>query len=233
MYMPKKKPLNHHEKKLRKAGYRLIAGVDEAGKGSWAGPLVAAAVILDEENIPENIFDSKMLSAKQREEAFVQITKKSVSWSIHLVPASKIDEQGIQKADLEALTLAVKKLHIKPQAVLVDAFKITYGNRPVISIIDGDALERSIGAASIIAKVVRDRLMSSEIHHAHPKYEFATHKGYGTSLHRRLLLKHGPCPEHRKSFSPIKDILEKKSAKPKRKPAPRKRRVAKSKRKRK
>lgn len=231
--MPKKKPLNHHEKKLRKAGHRLIAGVDEAGKGSWAGPLVAAAVILDEKNIPENIFDSKMLSAKQREKAFVQITKKSVSWSVHLVPARKIDELGIQKSNLEALSAAVKKLHVKPQAVLVDAFKITYGNRPVVNIIKGDALERLIGAASIIAKVVRDRLMSSEIHHAHPKYEFATHKGYGTSLHRRLLLKHGPSLEHRKSFSPIKDLLEKKSAKPKKNSAPKKSRPAKSKRKRK
>ncbi|RJO59217.1 ribonuclease HII [Candidatus Parcubacteria bacterium] len=209
--MRKKPPLNKHEKKLRKAGHQLIAGVDEAGKGSWAGPLVAAAVILDHQNLPKNIFDSKMLKSHQREKAFVEITKKSISWSAHLVPAKKIDEQGIQKANLEALTMAVKKLHIQPQAILVDAFKIFYGRKPVVNIINGDALERSIGAASIIAKVIRDRLMSSEIHHAHPQYKFDTHKGYGTSLHKRLLLKHGSSPEHRHSFSPMKDMLKKKT----------------------
>lgn len=219
MTMPKKAaPTNHHEHRLRKAGHKHIAGVDEAGKGSWAGPLVAAAVILDTENVPENIFDSKMLSPQQREKAFVGIAKKSIAWAVSVVPAKVIDRIGIQKANYFALQQAARKLLVEPDAVLVDAYHIDLGNTPTVSIISGDAKERNIGAASIVAKVVRDRLMSSEIHRAHPQYHFHVHKGYGTALHQKLLDMYGPSPEHRFSFAPVKQALAK-AAKGKKKPS--------------
>ncbi|MEK7631407.1 MAG: ribonuclease HII [Patescibacteria group bacterium] len=215
--MPKAVPTNKHEAKLRKAGHHLIAGVDEAGKGSWAGPLVTAAVILDETDIPKELFDSKMLTPQQRERAFVAIAKKALAWSVHVVQVSEIDKHGVHKANLAALQRAVEKLHISPDAVLVDAFKIAVANTPVINIIDGDALERTIGAASIMAKVTRDRLMSSEVNRAYPHFHFQVHKGYGTSLHAKLLAMHGPTPEHRMSFEPVKNASKEKSAKPRNK----------------
>ena len=216
--MPKAAPTNTHEAKLRKAGHHLIAGVDEAGKGSWAGPLVTAAVILDEQDIPKELFDSKMLTPTQRERAFVAIAKKALAWSVHVVQVQEIDKHGVHKANLAALKRAVEKLHISPDAVLVDAFKIEVGNTPVVNIIDGDALERTIGAASIVAKVTRDRLMSSELTRAYPHFHFHVHKGYGTPLHAKLLAMHGPTPEHRMSFAPVKAA----TTKPKKKPTKKK-----------
>lgn len=208
--MAKTAPTNAHEAKLRKAGHRLIAGVDEAGKGSWAGPLVTAAVILDETDIPKELFDSKMLTPQQREQAFVAIAKKALAWSVHIVPVAEIDMHGVHKANLVALKQAVEKLHISPDAVLVDAFKIDVPNTPVVNVIGGDALERTISAASIMAKVTRDRLMSSEIHRAYPEFHFHVHKGYGTPLHAKLLAMHGPTRAHRVSFEPVKQAGVKK-----------------------
>lgn len=212
--MAKTAPTNRHEAKLRKAGHRLIAGVDEAGKGSWAGPLVTAAVILDEQDIPKQLFDSKMLTPAQRERAFVAIGKKAIAWSVHVVTVAEIDKHGVHKANMAALKRAVEKLHISPDAVLVDAFKIDLGNTPVVNIIDGDALERTIGAASIMAKVTRDRLLSSELNRAYPHFHFHVHKGYGTALHQKLLAMHGPTPEHRMSFAPVKAAADKPKKKP-------------------
>ncbi len=211
--MPKVPPTNQHEAKLRKAGHRLIAGVDEAGKGSWAGPLVTAAVILDEMDIPVELYDSKMLTPTQRERAFVAITWKALAWTAHVVPVTEIDKHGVHKANLAALKRAVEKLHVSPDAVLVDAFKIDLGAMPVVNIIDGDALERSISAASIIAKVVRDQIMSSELHRMYPHFQFHVHKGYGTPQHAKLLAMHGPTPEHRMSFEPVKNASQKVSKK--------------------
>ena len=211
--MPKASPTNHHETKLRKAGHRLIAGVDEAGKGSWAGPLVTAAVILDETNIPAELYDSKMLSPKQRERAFVAIAKSALAWTAHVVPVTEIDRDGVHKANLAALKRAVEKLHVTPDAVLVDAFKIDLGTTPVINIIDGDALERSISAASIVAKVVRDQIMSSELNRLYPHFHFHVHKGYGTPLHAKLLAMHGPTLAHRMSFAPVQAAAQKASKK--------------------
>jgi ribonuclease HII len=209
--MPKAPPTNHHEAKLRKAGHRLIAGVDEAGKGSWAGPLVTAAVILDETDIPVELYDSKMLTPMQRERAFVTIARKALAWTAHVVPVTEIDREGVHKANLAALKRAVEKLHVSPDAVLVDAFKIDLGATPVVNIIDGDALERSISAASIVAKVVRDQIMSSELHRQYPHFHFHVHKGYGTPLHAKLLAMHGPTLAHRMSFAPVQAAAQKSS----------------------
>jgi ribonuclease HII len=226
-----KKPTNEHEHRLRKAGHRHIAGVDEVGKGSWAGPLVAAAVILDTNDVPAGVTDSKLLSPKQREELFVAITKKAIAWAVHIVPAAVIDKEGITEANRQALERATAKLYIKPDALLVDAFPLTFTNIPVVSIIDGDALERTIGAASIVAKVVRDRIMSSELHRLYPLFQFHIHKGYGTALHQQLLTLHGPTPEHRKSFAPVKARLGLKVKKQKTKVKPKKKTGARVKRK--
>ncbi|MEK7570167.1 MAG: ribonuclease HII [Patescibacteria group bacterium] len=225
--MAKTAPTNAHEAKLRKAGHRLIAGVDEAGKGSWAGPLVTAAVILDENDIPNELYDSKMLTPAQRERAFVAIAKKALAWSVHVVSVNDIDTHGVHKANIAALKRAVDKLHISPDAVLVDAFKIDLGKIPMVNIIDGDALERTISAASIMAKVSRDRLMSSEIHRAHPEFHFHIHKGYGTPLHAKLLAMHGPSLEHRMSFAPVKAAAAKprKKSNAKRKAKPTKKKL--------
>lgn len=227
--MPKRKPTNAHESKLRKAGHRLIAGVDEAGKGSWAGPLVTAAVIIDEANVPEGLNDSKVLTPKQRERLFVHVTRRAVSWTAHIVPVSEIDKHGVHRANLAALKRAVEKLHVAPDAVLVDAFAIDLGRVPVVHVIDGDALERTIGAASIIAKVVRDRIMSSELHRQYPHFHFHVHKGYGTAQHAKLLAVHGPTPEHRTSFRPVQDALSKASRTKKRAVPSRRRTSAKKK----
>lgn len=200
--MPKKKPHWEEEKALWSAGHRHIAGVDEAGKGAWAGPLVAAAVILPVDFNPLNVNDSKLLTPNQREKLFVHITRHSVSWAVSVVSAKYIDQYGIVPANKKALLDAIKKLHIKPHAVLVDAVKIKHGKKPVKAIIDGDAISLTIAAASIVAKVVRDALMIGE-HRLHPLYEFHLHKGYGTPRHHALLKQHGASSIHRHSFRPL------------------------------
>ncbi len=203
--MPKTKPHWKEERALWAAGHRHIAGVDEAGKGAWAGPLVAAAVILPNDFDPLTVNDSKLLTPDQRERLFVHITQNAVSWAVSVIPAKYIDQYGIVPANKKALLDAIKKLHVKPHAVLVDAVKIKHGKKPVKAIIDGDAQVLSIAAASIVAKVVRDTLMTGE-HRLHPLYEFNIHKGYGTPRHQALLNQHGPSPIHRHSFRPIRAL---------------------------
>lgn len=203
--MAKTKPNDREEKNLRKLGHIHVAGVDEAGKGAWAGPLVAAAVILPSSFVAKNINDSKVLTPAQREKLFVHITRNAVAWAVAVVPPQYIDQHGISKANKKAILNAVQKLSVRPHAVLVDAVKISYGKRPVKAIIDGDAKVLTIAAASIIAKVARDTLMTGE-HRLHPKYDFHVHKGYGTSRHSALLQRHGPSPIHRRSFRPIKNM---------------------------
>ncbi len=200
--MPKTKPHRKEEQRLWAAGHAHVAGLDEAGKGAWAGPLVAGAVILGPDFSPGLINDSKKLTVKQRETLFVQITKQAVAWAVGVVPSQYIDQYGIVRANKKALLDALKKLHIRPDAVLVDAVPLSYGKKPVKAVIDGDAQVLSIAAASIVAKVVRDTLMRTE-HRVHPLYEFHLHKGYGTSRHEALLAQHGPSPIHRVTFKPM------------------------------
>lgn len=203
--MPKSKPHTREEHALRRRGHRLIAGADEAGKGSWAGPLVAAAVILPEDFAPRIVNDSKQLTRRQRELMFVHVTRHAVSWAVGVVSPQEIDRKGIVAANHKALLTALKRLHIRPQAVLVDAVKLKYGKKPVKAIIGGDARVLSIAAASIVAKVVRDALMSGQ-HRLYPQYAFDAHQGYGTSRHHALLKQHGPSPIHRRSFKPVKAL---------------------------
>ena len=204
--MAKTKPHSREEAALRQKGHRLIAGVDEAGKGSWAGPIVAAAVILPEKFDPKKVNDSKVMTPRQREQMFVHITRAAISWAVGVVSPQFIDRRGIVAANKKALLDALKKLHVRPQAILVDAVKLKVGKKPVKSIIDGDAKVLSIAAASVVAKVVRDQLMIGQ-HRLFPKYDFHIHKGYGTSRHARLLKIYGPCPIHRRTFKPVKELI--------------------------
>ena len=184
----------------------LMAGVDEAGRGPLAGPVVAAAVILDELNPIYGLADSKKLTALRRETLYDEIRSKALCCSISLATVEEIDRLNILQATLLAMKRAVEGLRLKPSKVLVD------GNRlPILAIlaeaiVKGDALIPSISAASILAKVYRDR-WCREFDLEYPEYGFAGHKGYGTAVHLAALRKHGACPQHRRSFAPVAEVL--------------------------
>jgi ribonuclease HII len=185
----------------------LVAGVDEAGRGPLAGPVVAAAVILDDRNPIAGLDDSKKLTALRRERLYDEIRAKALCCSVAQASVEEIDRLNILQATLLAMRRAVEGLRLKPAKVLVD------GNRlPVLvgvlaeAIVGGDALVPSISAASILAKVTRDR-WCAELDQQYPQYGFAAHKGYGTAVHLAALRAHGACPEHRKTFAPVTQVL--------------------------
>jgi ribonuclease HII len=183
----------------------LIAGVDEAGRGPLAGPVSAAAVILDPHNMPEGINDSKKLSEIQREQAFASILEKALAVSFTLLPRDSIDALNIRGATLEAMRRSVVGLSLQPDLVLVDGRDIPPGlSMNARAIIGGDGLEPCIGAASILAKVMRDRVMK-RLDQEFPGYGFGIHKGYGTKKHRDAIQLLGPSPHHRLSFAPFKN----------------------------
>lgn len=188
------------EKNIQSKGYELVAGVDEAGRGPLAGPVCAAAVILPENCEIEGLNDSKKLSEKKREALYDVIIEKAISYDIQLVDNNVIDEINILNATMLAMTNAVNSLSVKPDYVIIDGNKVPGQlNIPSDCIVKGDAKSMSIAAASILAKVTRDRLML-ELDKKYPEYEFARHKGYGTKLHQEKLLEYGPCEIHRKTF---------------------------------
>lgn len=195
-------------------GYNLIGGVDEAGRGPLAGPVVAACVVIDKNFKIDSedlalITDSKKLSAKKRNKLFGIIKEKTVAVEIGLASNLEIDKINILQASFLAMRRAVKKLSIQPDYVLVDGnFKIPKLNKSQTAIIGGDGKVFCIAAASIIAKVSRDWLME-EIDKTYPQYEFSKHKGYGTKRHLELINLYGPCPLHRFSFAPLKKIKKK------------------------
>lgn len=191
------------EKNLRQRGYQLIAGIDEAGRGPLAGPVVAAAVILPTDYRNSEINDSKQLTALQRERLFVEIRNAALTYAVGIVSPKEIDEIGILNATKLSMRQAVLKLDPKPDFILIDAVAINVDGIPQMAIIEGDAKVFSIAAASIIAKVSRDRLMV-KYSRQFPLYGFEQHMGYGTEFHLEMLKKHGPSPIHRMSFSPLK-----------------------------
>ena len=189
-----------YEKEAYSEGIKYIAGIDEAGRGPLAGPVVAAAVIL-----PENVFisglnDSKKLNEKQREKLFSEITEKAIAYEVGIVDEKIIDELNILNATKMAMEIAVETLKVKPDLLLIDAVNLDGLNIPQKSIIKGDSLSVSIAAASIIAKVTRDRLIE-EMDSIYPEYGFKKHKGYGTKEHIDAIKKFGICPIHRVSFT--------------------------------
>ena len=193
--------LKELEKKLYEDGVKYIAGIDEAGRGPLAGPVVIGCVIMKPESFIEYVNDSKKVSETKREMLYEKITNEAVAWSTGIVDEKEIDELNILNATKKALTEAIDKLDIKPDVILVDALdKIDTKGIKYISVIKGDAKIYSISAASIIAKVTRDRIMK-EYDEVYPEYGFAGHKGYGTAKHIQAIKEHGICPLHRKTFT--------------------------------
>lgn len=178
------------------------AGVDEAGRGPLAGPVVAAAVILDPDRPIVGLADSKVLSAKQRETLAEEIRKHALAVGLCCIEAEEIDRINILQATLKAMAGAVQTLAIAPARVLVDGNRLPELPMPAIALVGGDALEPAISAASIIAKTHRDAIMHGW-HQRYPAYGFDRHKGYGTAAHLQALATHGPCPAHRQSFRPL------------------------------
>jgi len=199
------KPTWREEIKLRKIGFQTIAGLDEAGRGAWAGPIVAAAVILPARVRLSGLRDSKKLSASQREQLYIKITKQAICWNAGIISQKIIDSQGINQANVQAMIRAVQGLELKPDFLLVDALEIRC-NIPVKSIIRGDQKVYSIAAASIIAKVTRDRILIQK-HKKYPNYGFQRHKGYGTRQHQLMLARYGVSDYHRRSFQPVKKLI--------------------------
>jgi ribonuclease HII len=199
-------PKKDYEIALKKQGYCLIAGVDEVGRGSWAGPVVAASVILPEKRI-YNLRDSKLLSPQERHKLGNRIIKEAVSYSIQFVSHFQIDTLGLHQATILAYKKALKNMNIRSDFVLVDAYKIPNLSIPHLPIIKGDMKCVSIAAASIIAKVARDNFMI-ELSKIHPEYDWHNNKGYPSPRHKKALKKLGPTPFHRKSFAPIKRLLD-------------------------
>jgi ribonuclease HII len=196
------------EELLRNAGISPIAGVDEAGRGPCAGPLVVAAVILKDPFAPElaAVRDSKEVPESKREALFDVIMNIAESVSVIIVPAAEVDERGVHVANLDGMRRAVKGLQIEPAYVLTDGYAIEGLAIPNVAVWKGDQVVTAISAASIIAKVTRDRMMI-ELDAIYPQYGFAQHKGYITAIHTAALNEHGPCVEHRKSFSNIASLL--------------------------
>lgn len=197
--------MNHYENKYRLMGNEWIAGVDEVGRGPLAGPVVAAAVILPIDFYLSGIDDSKKLSEKKKEEYYQVIREKAISIGIGIVEPEVIDEINIYEATKKAMNIAIQRLDRQPDVLLIDAMKL---NTPYLedSIIKGDAKSISIAAASIVAKVTRDRMMR-DFASKYPEYHFQKNMGYGTKDHLDAIEKLGITPIHRKSFSPIKEII--------------------------
>lgn len=192
--------LSEYEKKGYENGYKYIAGIDEAGRGPLAGPVVAAAVILPEGCLVEGVNDSKKLSEKKREKLYDDIVQNATAWGVGIVDNNVIDEINILNATRRAMHMAIEELKVKPDYILIDAEKkVDTNGIPYLPIIKGDALSISIGAASIIAKVTRDRMMR-EYDKIFPMYGFEKHKGYGTKAHVEAIKENGLCMIHRKSF---------------------------------
>lgn len=195
-----------YEKSLYKEGYELIAGCDEAGRGPLAGPVVASAVILPKNYKLEGLNDSKQLSEKKRNEFYDIIQKDALSIGVGIVDNKKIDEINILEASRLAMNIALDNLKIKPEYILTDAMKLQR-DVPVLAIIHGDALSLNIAAASVIAKVTRDRIMTN-LGKEYPEYEFEQHKGYPTKRHIELVKKLGVLDCYRQTFRPISELVK-------------------------
>jgi ribonuclease HII len=190
-----------YERALRRVGLAPVAGVDEAGRGACAGPLVAAAAILPEgkAGIVPGLADSKLLTAKARERCYEQVLRRALSWSVVVVPPGECDRLGMHVANVEALRRSLARLDLRASYVLTDGFPVDGLGVPGLAIWKGDRVAACISAASVIAKVTRDRIMC-ELHEQFPAYDFATHKGYCTDDHAAALDEHGPSPVHRMRF---------------------------------
>jgi ribonuclease HII len=198
-----------YERALRRAGFETIAGVDEAGRGACAGPLVAAAAVLRESKAGQvpGLADSKLLTAPARERCYAQVVRRAAAWSVVVVSSQECDELGMHVANVEALRRALARLGQVPSYVLTDGFPVDGLGLPGLAVWKGDRVAGCIAAASVIAKVTRDRIMA-EMHEQFPAYDFATHKGYVTREHQAALAEHGPCPQHRRRFINVRRVAQ-------------------------
>jgi ribonuclease HII len=200
-------PTTEYEQNLLAAGHRRIVGIDEAGRGCWAGPVVAAAVILAPETVAhpdrlDGVDDSKQLSSAARVTGYQRVLEHAEAVGVGIVPAYMVDAFGILPATRLAMLTALLQLPCQPEALLIDAVTLPNLSLPQLALIKGDARSLTIAAASLVAKVTRDRLMENA-DRAYPAYGFAAHKGYGTTRHQHALRQHGPCPLHRRTFAPL------------------------------
>jgi ribonuclease HII len=197
-----------YERALRRVGLEPIAGVDEAGRGACAGPLVAAAVVLPEGRrgqVP-GLADSKLLTPRARERCYTEVVRRAVAWSVVVIEPEECDRLGMHVANLEALRRSTALLDVRPSYVLTDGFPVDGLEVPGLAVWKGDRVAACIAAASVIAKVTRDRMMC-ELHERYPAYDFVTHKGYVTPTHAQALERHGPCPVHRRRFVNVRRAL--------------------------
>ena len=199
-------PTDEFELEARRRGYRRIAGLDEAGRGPLAGPVVASAVLLPSRCRLIGCDDSKVLTEAEREQLYVAITQHAIGIGIGSASHQEIDELNILEATRLAMHRALAGLRPQPDCLLIDAISLPDCPIPLRSIIKGDALSMSVAAASIVSKVTRDRLMA-EYHRKYPHYNFLSHKGYGTEEHLQQLAAHGPCLIHRRTFAPVAEVI--------------------------
>jgi ribonuclease HII len=192
---------------LRRRGFGLVAGADEAGRGACAGPLVVAACVLPDGRrgqVP-GLNDSKLLQPAVREEVYAEVVKRALTWSVVVIPAPEVDTRGLHVTNLEGMRRALACLDPAPAYALTDGFPVRGLTMPALAVPKGDATIACIAAASVLAKVTRDRIMV-ELHDRWPEYDFATHKGYVTPGHAAALSRHGPCAEHRFSYINVRRV---------------------------
>ena len=197
------------ERVLQNHGFPHVAGADEAGRGACAGPLVVAAVVLPQGRRGEvpGLADSKLLTEKAREAAYDEVVRRALAWSVVVVPPQEVDRQGLHVMNVRAMRQAVWRLPVVPSYVLTDGFPITGLPAPGLAVWKGDRVAACVAAASVVAKVTRDRMMA-ELDTRFPAYGFAAHKGYSTPEHSAALQEHGPCPEHRFSYVNVRAANE-------------------------
>ena len=204
MVLRRLKDIDHYERQLRDRGFRLIAGVDEAGRGALAGPLVAAAVMLPDGFDPVGLEDSKLLTPKQRAVAYERITGEAIAFTVCRAMPKRIDRAGLHRTNLALLRKTLRTLPSAPEFVLADGFPLKRLGLPSLSVRKGDVVTMSVAAASIVAKVTRDRMMD-RYHRRFPEYGFDSNRGYGTEQHWEALWRVGPSPIHRRSFNHVLD----------------------------
>jgi ribonuclease HII len=200
--------LTGYERVLARAGLSPVAGIDEAGRGACAGPLVVAAVAFEPRRLAglHGIADSKALTVKAREKAYDQVVATALAWHAVIIPSTEIDKLGLHVSNIAGMRRALAGLACQPSYVLTDGFAVRGLGVPALAMWKGDEVAACVAAASVVAKVTRDRLMR-DLHQRYPVYGFARHKGYSTPAHMRALSAHGPCPEHRRSFVNVGGLL--------------------------
>jgi ribonuclease HII len=192
------------ERTLRRRGFERVAGADEAGRGACAGPLVVAAAILPagpRGEVP-GLADSKLLTPAARERVYDEVIKRAEAYSVVVVPATEVDARGLHRSNIDAMRRALEQLSVRPDYMLTDGFGVAGLGLPGLAVWKGDRVAACIAAASVLAKVTRDRIMTA-LHETYPCYDFAQHKGYVTAAHAEALALHGPCPEHRMSYANV------------------------------